>query len=65
MNETLLTIFQVAGQKDYEFSYKTGTLPENVFTLDKDNKKLFVFIGNPEAEDLDTILKDLLVNLQK
>lgn len=65
MNKTLIELFETGGRHDFEFTYKTEDGSENVATLDLVNKKIFVSIGNPEDEDLNVILKDILKELKE
>jgi hypothetical protein len=63
MNKTLLDLFEVAGKNDFEFTYKTGD-GENILTLDLDNKKLFLTIGDPEDKNLDLTLRDAIMTIK-
>lgn len=63
MNKALLELFEVAGKNDFEFTYKTSE-GENVLTLDLDNKKLFLTIGDPEHKDLETLLRDAIMTIK-
>ena len=63
MNATLLELFQTAGKNDIEFTYKIDE-GENVLTLDLENKKLCLTIGNPEDKDLDLMLKDAMITIK-
>jgi hypothetical protein len=64
MNKILLELFEIGGRHDFEFSYKTGE-GENEASVDLENKKISVFIGNPEDEDLNVQLKNVLLDLKK
>lgn len=64
MNKILIELFEIGGKNDFEFTYKTGE-GENVATLDTQNKKIFIFIGDPKNEDLNVLLKDVLNELKK
>jgi len=63
MNKTLLDLFETAGKNDFEFTYKTGE-GENVLTLDLENKKLTLMIGEPEHKDLDLTLRDAIMTIK-
>ena len=63
MNEVLLELFETAGKNDIEFTYKTDE-GENILTLDLQNKKLFLTIGDPEHKDLEFILKDAIMSIK-
>ena len=63
MNKTLLDLFETAGKNDSEFTYKTGE-GENVLTLDLENKKLTLIIGDPEHKDLDLTLRDAIMTIK-
>jgi len=63
MNKSLLDLFETAGKNDFEFTYKTGE-GENVLTLDLENKKLTLTIGDPEHKDLETMLRDAIVTIK-
>jgi hypothetical protein len=63
MNTTLLELFEVAGKNDIEFIYKIDE-GENVLTLDLENKKLTLTIGNPEDKNLDVILRDAMMTIK-
>jgi len=63
MNKSLLDLFETAGKNDFEFTYKTGE-GENVLTLDLENKKLTLIIGDPEDKKLDTILRDVIMTIK-
>jgi hypothetical protein len=63
MNKALLDLFETAGKNNFEFTYKTGE-GENVLTLDLENKKLTLTIGNPEHKDLDLILRDAIMTIK-
>jgi hypothetical protein len=64
MNKILLELFEIGGRHNFEFSYKMGE-GENVASVDLTNKKISVFIGNPEDEDLNVQLKNVLEELKK
>ena len=64
MNKILLELFEIGGRHDFEFSYKMGE-GENEASVDLENKKISVFIGNPEDEDLNVQLKNVLLDLKK
>ena len=63
MNKALLELFETAGKNDFEFTYKTGE-GENVLTLDLDNNKLTLTIGDPEDKNLDLILRDAIMTIK-
>jgi len=63
MNKSLLDLFETAGKNDFEFTYKTGE-GENVLTLDLENKKLTLTIGDPEHKDLDVIIRDAIMTIK-
>jgi hypothetical protein len=63
MNKPLLDLFETAGKNDFEFTYKTGD-GDNVLTLDLENKKLTLIIGNPEDENLETTLRDAILTIK-
>ena len=63
MNKSLLELFETAGKNDFEFTYKT-TEGENVLTLDLENKKLTLIIGDPEHKDLETMLRDTIMTIK-
>ena len=63
MNKALLELFETAGKNDFEFSYKTSE-GENTLTLDLENKKLFLTIGDPEDNKLDLILRDAIMTIK-
>lgn len=63
MNKSLLDLFETAGKNDFEFTYKTGE-GENVLTLDLENKKITLTIGDPEHKDLETTLIDAIVTIK-
>jgi len=63
MNKALLDLFETAGKNDFEFTYKTDE-GENVLTLDLENKKLTLTIGDPEHKDLDLILRDAIMTIK-
>lgn len=64
MNKILLELFETGGRHDFEFSYKMGE-GENTASVDLENKKISIFIGNPDDEDLNVKLKDVLNDLKK
>ena len=63
MKNNLLELFQIAGQNDFEFTYKTSE-GENILNLDLENKKINLTIGDPEHEDLDLILRDAIMTIK-
>jgi len=63
MNKSLLDLFETAGKNDFEFTYKTGE-GENVLSLDLENKKLTLIIGDPEHKDLDVIIRDAIITIK-
>ena len=63
MTNTLLDLFETAGKNDFEFTYKTGE-GENVLTLDLENKKVTLIIGDPEHKDLDLTLRDAIMTIK-
>ena len=63
MNKALLELFETAGKNDFEFSYKTSE-GENTLTLDLENKKIFLTIGDPEDKNLDLILRDAIMTIK-
>ena len=63
MNKSLLDLFETAGKNDFEFTYKTGE-GENVLTLDLENKKITLTIGDTEHKDLETTLMDAIVTIK-
>ena len=63
MTNTLLDLFETAGKNDFEFTYKTGE-GENVLTLDLENKKVTLMIGDPEHKDLDLTLRDAIMTIK-
>lgn len=63
MNKALLDLFETAGKNNFEFTYKTGE-GENVLTLDLENKKLTLMIGEPEQKDLDLTLRDAIMTIK-
>ena len=63
MTNTLLDLFETAGKNDFEFTYKTGE-GENVLTLDLENKKVTLMIGDPEHKDLALTLRDAIVTIK-
>jgi len=63
MNKSLLDLFETAGKNDFEFTYKTGE-GENVLSLDLENKKLTLTIGDPEHKDLDVIIRDAIMTIK-
>lgn len=63
MNNTLLELFQTAGQNDFEFTYRTGE-GENILSLDLDNKTLNLTIGDPEHKDLELTLRDAIMTIK-
>lgn len=63
MNKSLLDLFEVAGKNDFEFTYKTSE-GENVLTLDLNDKKVFLTIGDPEHKDLETMLRDAIMTIK-
>ena len=63
MTNTLLDLFETAGKNDFEFTYKTGE-GENVLTLDLENKKVTLIIGDPEHKDLELTLRDAIMTIK-
>lgn len=63
MTNTLLDLFETAGKNDFEFTYKTGE-GENVLTLDLENKKVTLVIGDPEHKDLELTLRDAIMTIK-
>ena len=63
MTNTLLDLFETAGKNDFEFTYKIGE-GENVLTLDLENKKVTLMIGDPEHKDLDLTLRDAIMTIK-
>jgi len=63
MNKSLLDLFETAGKNDFEFTHKTGE-GENILTLDLENKKLTLTIGDPEHKDLETMLRDAIMTIK-
>jgi hypothetical protein len=63
MNNLLLELFQTAGKNDFEFNYRTDE-GENILTLDLENKKISLVIGDPEDKNLNTILLDAIVTIK-
>lgn len=63
MNNILLELFQTAGKNDFEFNYRTDE-GENVLTLDLENKKVSLVIGDSEDKNLDTMLLDAIITIK-
>ena len=64
MNKILIELFEIGGRHDFEFSYKMGE-GENTASVDLQNKKISVFIGNPKDQELNQILSDVLSELKQ
>jgi hypothetical protein len=65
MNTSLLELFEVGGKNDFEFTYKIAEGEENVISLDLENKKINVLIGNPEDKNLDTDIRDVIMTIKR
>ena len=63
MNNTLLELFQTAGQNDIEFTYRRGD-GENILNLDLGNKTIDLTIGDPEHKDLEIMLRDAIMTIK-
>lgn len=63
MTNTLIELFETAGKNDFEFTYKTSE-GKNVLTLDLENKKVTLTIGDPEHKDLDLSLRDAIITIK-
>ena len=64
MLNKLEELFQVGSKNDYEFHYKIIEKKENIFSLDKENKIIKVTIGDPEHEDLQKLLNNIIVEIK-
>jgi hypothetical protein len=64
MNKVLIELFENGGRHNFEFTYKTGE-GENEAGVDLQNKKINIFIGNPNDEDLNELLKGVLNELKE
>ena len=64
MNSKLNDLFNLTGKNNFEFTYKTEG-EDNFITLDIDAKTILVNIANPEDENLDVIIGDVLETLEK
>ena len=64
MNKILIELFEIGGRYNFEFSYKMGE-GENTASVDLQNKKISVFIGNPKDEELNQILGEVLSELKE
>lgn len=65
MNSKLLELFEIGGKNDFEFNYKLKEGEENSFSLDFENKKINVLIGNPESDTISTDVDKLINELKK
>jgi hypothetical protein len=63
MDKTLLELFETAGKNDIEFNYKISE-GENLLTLDLENKKLTLTVGNPEDKNLNTMFRDAIMTIK-
>jgi len=63
MNNTLLELFQTAGKNDFEFVYRTDE-GENVLTLDLENKKLTLVVGDCEDKNLNAMVLDAIMTIK-
>lgn len=64
MNKVLIELFETGGRHDFEFSYRMGE-GDNEASVDLQNKKISVFIGKPEDEELNQLLKGVLGELKE
>ena len=64
MNTSLLELFQLGGQKNYEFHYKMTEDGQNVLTIDNENKIISVSIGDPENKELNKNIENIKKQLQ-
>ena len=64
MNKILIELFENGGRHNFEFSYKMGE-GENTASVDLQNKKISVFVGDPKNEDLNQLLKEVLDELKQ
>ena len=64
MNTSLLELFQLGGQKNYEFHYKMTEGEDNILSVDNDNKIINVSIGNPEDKNLPNLIEDVRKQLK-
>lgn len=64
MNTSLLELFEVGGKNDFEFTYKIKEGEDNVISLDLENKKINVLLGNLEDKNLDTNIRDVIMTIK-
>jgi hypothetical protein len=64
MNDSLLELFEVGGKNNFEFTYKIKEGEENIISLDLENKKIYVSIGNIDDKKLETSIRDLIVTIK-
>jgi hypothetical protein len=64
MNKILIELFENGGRHNFEFSYKMGE-GQNSATVDLQNKKIDIFIGDPKDDNLNELLKGVLNELKE
>jgi hypothetical protein len=64
MNKVLIELFETGGRHNFEFSYRMGE-GDNEASVDLQNKKISIFIGNPKDEELNELLKGVLEELKE
>jgi len=64
MNDSLLELFEVGGKNNFEFTYKIKEGEENIISLDLENKKIYVSIGNIDDKKLEKSIRDLIVTIK-
>ena len=64
MNTALLELFQIGVTKNYEFHFKVSEEKLNFLSVIEDEKIIDVTIGDPDHEDLPSIIEDIKTQLK-
>lgn len=65
MNKKLLHLFQLGGEKKYEFHLKLVDEGENILSIDKHKKIINVIISDSENKDLPKIIDNIISEISE
>ena len=64
LNNSLKELFEVVGKNNFEFTFLNNEDGKNVISLDLENKKIYMIIGDIKDKKLEKHIRDTIVTIK-